>query len=33
MMEKYKGKEISKVMDMVAFRILVKDVGECYNVL
>jgi len=32
-LQKYQTKDISKVMDILAFRILTKEVGDCYNML
>ena len=30
---KYQTQDISKVMDVIAFRVLTKEVGDCYNML
>lgn len=30
---RYEGKEISDIMDLLAFRIVTKDIGDCYMVL
>ena len=32
-LQKYQTKDISKVMDILAFRVLTDDVGDCYNML
>lgn len=32
-LQKYKTKDISKVMDILAFRVLTKDLEDCYNML
>lgn len=32
-LQKYQTKDISKVMDILAFRVLTKDVEDCYNML
>lgn len=32
-LQKYQSKDISKIMDILAFRVLTKDVGDCYNML
>ncbi len=32
-LKKYQTKDISKVMDVLAFRVLTKSVGDCYNML
>ena len=30
---KYEGKEIGDIMDLLAFRVITKDIGDCYMVL
>jgi len=30
---KYEGKEIGDIMDLIAFRVITKDIGDCYMVL
>ncbi len=32
-LQKYQSKDISKVMDILAFRVLTESVGDCYNML
>lgn len=32
-LQKYQTQDISKVMDVLAFRVLTKEVGDCYNML
>jgi GTP pyrophosphokinase len=30
---KYEGKEIGDIMDLLAFRVITKDIGDCYMAL
>lgn len=32
-LQKYNTQEISKVLDVLAYRVITKDVGDCYNIL